>query len=315
MASKNLTLLTKSDVLLAENAVEKLLDLRDERAIRLYLYLSKTGGSFDAFAASARLGISVDQVSGALDILTRTGLVADGAERIPERADTMPEFAASDVTRTMAEDKPFAGLVEFAEQKIGKMLSTVDMKTLLGIYSWIGLPIEVICLIITSCIKETREKYGENRRTTMKTIENRARLWSNLGISTVQQAEEYLREQEIRGTRLASLARELHLTGRALSPTENRYLTAWIDADFKDELIMEAYDLTVVKTGGLKWRYMDTILQSWKEKGFKTREQVIAGERKPEKAQTIAKMGKDEIESMRRLRELNKEWGSDDSGV
>lgn len=317
MAVQKLTLLQNSDVLLSGKAVEKLLDCREEAALRLYLCLAQSDGAFDAKTAAARLGVSIDVVGAALDLLRKLGLVGKECAPVLERADTMPEYTVGDVTDMLERDDSFRYLLEFAQQRLGKVLSTVDTQTLLGIYSWMGLPVDVICLIITCCVDEIRAKYGEGRRPTMRNIENRARLWLNLGILTTAQAEEYLKEQQRRGTRLASLARLLHLSGRALSPTENRYLTAWVDAGFPDEMILEAYDLTVVKTGGLKWKYMDSILKSWQSKGYRSQADIIRGERKKkdEKGKAQASVSQEELESMQRLRELNREWGSEKNGI
>ena len=317
MTMQKLTLSKNSDVLLARKAVEKLLDCREEAALRLYLYLAQSDGAFDAKTAAARLSVGIDAISGALDLLTKLGLVQKESAPVLERADTMPEYTVGDVTDVLARDDSFRYLLEFTQQRLGKVLSTVDTQTLLGIYSWMGLPVDVICLIVTCCVDEIRAKYGEGRRPTMRNIENRARLWLNLGILTTAQAEEYLNEQQKRGTRIASLSRLLHLSGRALSPTENRYLTAWVDANFSDEMILEAYDLTVVKTGGLKWKYMDSILKSWQSKGYQSQKDIIRGERIRKELQEgeCASVSQEELESMQRLRELNREWGSEKNGI
>ena len=200
-------------------------------------------------------------------------------------------------------------MLNFTQKKLGKVLSTVDTQALLGIYSWMGLPVDVICLIITYCHDECVKKYGEGRRPTMRNIENQARLWLNLGITTGELAENYLRDKERRGTRIAELARILHLSGRALSQTESRYLNAWVEAKFSDELILEAYDLTVVKTGKLSWKYMDTILKSWQTKGYSTIDEVIAGERSEGKEKIS--ISAEQLAAYERLGELNKKWGSE----
>ena len=62
----------------------------------------------------------------------------------------------------------------------------------------------------------------------------------------------------------------LGIKGRALSPTENKFLSSWLEMGFDDELIEMAYDRTLTNTGGLKWGYMNGILKSWHEKGLHT---------------------------------------------
>ena len=310
-AVKRLTLLKHSDITLSQAAVEKLLDCRDEAALRMYLYLARTGGELEEKSAAARLNIGLDAVGAALDRLRQFGLLQPEEQNLP--SDELPAYTATDVKTRVKQDDAFRYLLQFAQDKIGRVLTSADMRALLGIYTWMGLPVEVICLIITCSAEETAQKYGEGRRPTMHAIENRARAWMNLGIRTTAQAEEYLKEQQRRGTRMAALARMLHISGRALSPTEERYLSAWITDGLDDALILEAYDRTVVKTGGLKWKYMDSILKSWQASGYRTVDAVRRGEaRTPQKQpKKQAETSSEELDSMRRLRELNREWGSE----
>ena len=65
-------------------------------------------------------------------------------------------------------------------------------------------------------------------------------------------------------------AKLLGINGRALTNTEAKYLGAWLDMGFADEMIGMAYDRTVTNPGTLKWSYMNGILKSWHEKGLHT---------------------------------------------
>ncbi len=298
------------DILISHEAVDKLLDIKDEVALRLYIYLAQKGAGFDAQAAADRLGTSVDKILAAVDLLYAKGVIKKDDGKLLERPDTIPEYTAGDVTNMLEKDKDFSELLDFTQQKLGKMLSTVDTQTLLGIYNWMGLPVEVICLIITYCTEQLKKKYGEGRRPSMKNIENQARLWLNMGILTVEQAEDYLSTQEIRGTKIASLARLLHLSGRALSTTENKYLSAWADADYSEELILEAYDVTTVQTGKLTWRYMDKVLKNWENDGYKSKADIESA-KKTDTADGF-KMSREQLEAFKRAEELNKKWGSED---
>lgn len=302
-----ISLTESKDVLIARKAVDKLLEIKDETALRLYIYIAKCGGDFDANVAANALSLSVDGVFAALDLLCLKGLAKKSEGKVLERADTIPEYTAGDVSSTLETDENFAALLDFTQSKLGKMLSTVDTQTLLGIYGWMGLPVEVICLIVTYCIEQMAKKYGEGRRPTMKNIENEARIWLNMGILTYEQAEDYLQTQKVRGTRIAAIARNLHLSGRALSATENKYLTAWADAGYTDEIIMKAYDVTVLQTGKLNWRYMDKVLKNWEADGFKNKEDIAKG-----KENNDGKMSKEQLEALRRAEELSKKWGSEE---
>ncbi|MBR5479936.1 MAG: DnaD domain protein [Clostridia bacterium] len=301
------SLAESKDILIPNRAVDKLLEIKDQVALRLYIYIAKNGGDFDAKVAANALSATADEIFAALDLLCIKGLAKKSDGKVLERADTIPEYTANDVSNTLETDTNFGALLDFTQNKLGKMLSTVDTQTLLGIYGWMGLPVEVICLIVTYCTEQIAKKYGEGRRPTMKNIENEARLWLNMGILTYEQAEDYLHTQEVRGTRIATIARNLHLSGRALSATENKYLTAWADAGYSDEIIMEAYDVTVLQTGKLNWRYMDKVLKNWETDGIKNKADMAQG-----KETTGGKMSQEQLEALRRAEELSKKWGSEE---
>lgn len=55
-------------------------------------------------------------------------------------------------------------------------------------------------------------------------------------------------------------------------------MESWIDLGFEEDAIAEAADRTITNTGGLKWKYMDTILRSWHGKGLHTMEEIEKGD-------------------------------------
>jgi hypothetical protein len=63
----------------------------------------------------------------------------------------------------------------------------------------------------------------------------------------------------------------LQINGRALTQTEQKYIESWLDMGFGPDALEIAYDKTVVKTGRLQWKYMDSIVNSWHGKNLHTR--------------------------------------------
>ena len=61
-----------------------------------------------------------------------------------------------------------------------------------------------------------------------------------------------------------------------------------------------AYDRTVTNIGALKWKYMDSIIQSWNAKGLRTRSEIERLDRRGgETARTSADAGKSPAQSDR----------------
>lgn len=293
------------DVVIPARSADLLLDCGDGAAALLYIYILSHSGELDISAAKKRLAMSEDEISRALRVLEERGLVGKTETvKIPDRSDAIPEYSHTDVAEHIGSDKDFKYLVNFCEETLGKILSTVDLQVLLGIYSWLGLPVDVICLLVASCLEETHKKYGAGRVPTLRTIEKRAKAWVRNGVLTLGRAEEYLKEQEKLGEDKGRMAALLRISGRTLSPTEERYITEWLGFGLSDELVEAAYDKTVINTGSLKWSYMHKILTSWKSMGFKTLSDVEAGERRDAQAEVSAPG--DESAAMK-LRELNRQ--------
>lgn len=304
MASIKIELSKSRDITIPLREANLLMDSGFGNAALLYIYILSHGEELDIQAAAKRLSLSSDDILTALKVLEERGIIGKTERpRLPDRGNEVPDFSESDVASFTGSDPEFKNLLTFCQQSLGKMLSTVDVKTLLGIYSWIGLPPDVIGVLITSTIKETKEKYGPGRIPTMNAIEKRAKIWASEGVMTLGRAEEYLREQERRGTVKARIAEILRISGRALSPTEDRYISDWISRGFSDELLAEAYDKTVVSTGKLSWNYMNKILLSWQAHGFTTLAEVRDEASRTQEPATST--SGDESAAMR-LRELNR---------
>ena len=305
MAKIQVILPTSRDVTIPASAADRLMDSADGTAALLYIYILSHSGELDMAAASKRLRIPEQALMESLGSLEKCGLVGKAeVVSVPERSDEIPEYSQRDVAEHMGSDNEFRYLVNFTEEKLGKLLSTVDLQVLLGIYSWLGLPVDVICLLITSSIDSARKHLGAGRVPTMRMIEKRAKEWVRAGVMSIGRAEEYLAEQEKLGSDKARIAKIVGISGRTLSTTENRYITEWLRLEIPDELIAAAYDKTVINTGERKWNYINKILMTWSERGFKTIDEVTSGERKTPVASGNSDEG-DEGAAMR-LRELNR---------
>ncbi len=301
----NIDLPASREVVLSASAMNLLMDKASGDAALVYIYILSHNNTIDLDSAAKRLRMPHDALLSALDLLSETGLIGKPeAPPIPERTDELPEYTQRDVAEHMGRDSDFKYLVHFCEERLGKLLSTVDLQILLGIYSWLGLPVDVICLLVTSCIDETRKKYGPGRVPTLRTIEKRAKLWARDGIMTCGRAEEYLSELEKINSDKVRIASLCGISARALSPSEERYISSWISLSLSDELIALAYDKTVINTGSLKWRYMDKILHTWHEQGIRLVSEAESRDIKP--AFKSDKPPAADISAAEKLRALNR---------
>ena len=135
----------------------------------------------------------------------------------------------------------------------------------------------------------------------MRSIEKEAYNWVHQEILTLDQAEEYIRRQRERRDALGRAKAAVGIHGRELTPTETKYLSAWLDMGFEEDALAIGYDRTVTNTGALKWSYMNKIMQSWHEKGLHSAEEIESGDprRRPQQSAAQGKaIDMDELQSV-----------------
>ena len=282
-----------------------LLESGDGDSALLYLYIVKNGGTLDMDRAARELRLSARGVQAAALRLERMGLLSTGIPE-PQPAPDIPEYRAADVVRRSPSDPAFQALVEETQQTLGRVLSSTDLKKLFGIYDDLSLPADVIMLLIHHCKEEHDERFGASKHLGFAVIEKEAYGWFNREIMTYEQAESWLAELDRRRSLTGEIQRAMGIRNRELSATERKYIMSWIDLGFGPEALALAADRTVTNTGELKWRYMNSIVQSWHGKGLHTVDEIEQGDgRKPTSQRDAAPLAVDEqeLERLRRLRE------------
>lgn len=302
---------------LGVEAADRLLACADGKCALLYLHILRCG-SFSASRAARDLRCTSDEVARAAESLRRLGLLPAPDE--PLQGEELPEYTGRDISERARSDSAFEGVIFEAQRALGKMLSTNDMRILFGIYDHLGLPAELICLLINHCIEAYQAANGDGRTPTMRYVEKEAWFWARNEIATLDAAEEHIRREK-QSQQLAQQVKEvLQIRARALTATEKKYVESWLDMGFSPEVIAVAYDRTVVGTGKLAWKYMDKILRDWQEKGLFTPEQIEQGDARRAPGQAPPAAGKKpapasdavvrgELENMRKMYESMRKRG------
>lgn len=183
-------------------------------------------------------------------------------------------------------------LVPQAEEKLGKKLKTADLQILAALYDDLGLPVDVIYLLVCHCVERAQRRFGEGRRPTLRQIEKEGAYWARLGLLDQDSAGRYLKDYADKQEKTAAYMRVLQLNGRPPVDSEQRYILDWIDMGFPPETVALAYDKTVFYKKELNWRYLNGILRRWHQQGWHTVEQVEAGQQRDPKKSAAKPAGK-----------------------
>lgn len=289
--------------------VDEHLKLAGSVQLKVLLWFSCHGdGGFDAAACAKAVGLSAPDCLDALQYWVQAGVLqeagapqvqpATAAETVSMTLTTLPaprpKAVKPQMTEVIAEqekNREFSYLLEAVSGRLGRALSPGDMETLLYLHRSAGLPAEVILMVVGYAL--SAEKLN------MRYIEKVALDWADKGIVTMAAAEEYLCRLEHRNQAVEILRRvcdnaEIKPTVPTMDAAE-KWIYQW---HISEEVLRLGYDACMEKLGKFQARYMDRILEGWREDGDDTEEKITARRRGKKKAVTPATAENEEYESM-----------------
>lgn len=271
------------NIVLPAQQADRLIGRGDGDAALLYLCLLRADRGVTAQELQRRLKWSQLRLHAAEMALQELGLIdRPPAQKPPEPAQERPVYTADDLTDLLTGDAGFRMLVPQTEEKLGKRLKTADLQILAGLYDDLGLPADVIYLLVCHCVARSEERYGPGRRPTLRQIEKEGYHWAQRGLFDQESASRYLRDWNVRRSAMSRYMQVLGLGDRRPVESEERYIADWMDKGFPPETVALAYDKTVFYKKELNWRYLNGILRRWHENGWHTEEEVRQGDsRKP----------------------------------
>lgn len=274
----------------------KLLGAANADAALLYLYI-RCGN--DPAAAEVSLSMSHARFTCAVATLRQLGLWQEDRP-CHNMAGERPNYSERDVIQAVDTDNSFRLLYGEIQRLLGRNLNTEELKILLGFVRYLGLPAEVISVLVSYCKERARQR-GSLRNPSLRTIEKEAYSWAEQGIDTLEEAAAFIQSQNARHSRISRLMSILQIRGRNLTAAEERYAQSWLDMDLDEEAIKMAYERTCLNTGGLNWAYMNKILIRWRDAGFRTGEQIREGDHKPVPKGASGELGEAELEAIQRV--------------
>lgn len=267
-------------VTLSVTVVKALEQRGDGDAALLYLALLRHQGTVPPRSLAGELRWDRERIERAETVLQELRLVAPAQETAPPPpAEEPPEYSPADLAERLEHSAGFRSLTGEVERRLGKRLTTPDLSILLGLYDYLGLPADVIYLLVCHCAEKTERRLGPGRRPGMRQIEKEGYAWARMGIDNQAGAVAYLKQYAGRQEAMPRYMRALNLPERQPSPSEEKYMTAWQEMGFGPEAVALAYDKTILRCQELKWPYLNGILKKWHEAGLHTVAEIEAGDR------------------------------------
>ncbi len=182
----------------------------------------------------------------------------------PRRTEvTPPVLTAGEIAQMVRENGEIAFLLQSAEALYGRPVSSTEQRGLVSMREWLGLPVDVILMVVKYCI-------GKGKGS-IRYIQKTAAAWYDEGIRTHEAAEKHLKKITERDQSESQVQSMFGISGRSLSVNEKKYIDRWVkEYGFDMAMIREAYERTVDQIGKMSFPYINKILASWHDKGFRT---------------------------------------------
>ncbi len=170
-----------------------------------------------------------------------------------------PDYAPAELA-VYLKNESVRHLFDYAQKKLGKLLSHNDMSTIFSFHDWLGLPMDVIELLLSYCAAEGHKG--------MRYIEKVAIGWAEEGIDTEEKAIAYI---ELRKHGFRTILKAFGQGNRMPVATEEKYMRTWMqEYRLPLEIIRIACERTVMQTGKASFPYADKILRDWSAAKVKT---------------------------------------------
>lgn len=196
-----------------------------------------------------------------------------------------PEYSSEEAAGIIESSDELKKLIDDCSSMLGKMLNKNEISHIVSMYEYLRLSPEYIKKIVEYCIECDKKSVVYISRMAYSMFDN--------DITTIEELLAHL-EEEDKKTDLIYRIRELFGIGsRALTSREKSNINRWIEEyNSPFELIQQAYEIAVDRTGEASVVYASAILKRWHSEGFTTLEETKA-ESESYKASKKAKEAKD----------------------
>ena len=187
------------------------------------------------------------------------------AKPVPAR---MPLLSPSDIAQLISGSPDITELFTAAESALGPLNHTMQ-NALITMYTHLGLKKEVILILLNYCksIEKTNSAY----------IEKIAYSWAESEINSLEAAQDEVERLSLAHDYSGMVMKQFEMKRRPTSG-QMAFVEQWRAAGFTPELLHLAYERTIDNIDKLSFSYINKILLSWKDSGFRTAEEVEKSE-------------------------------------
>ncbi|MBQ7378479.1 MAG: DnaD domain protein [Clostridia bacterium] len=192
---------------------------------------------------------------------------ADGAALL-KKSDELPKYTTAELGNLLEARPETAALLEECQNLFGKLFSTHEVNTVLGLTDYLGLDTEYVLILVTHYCQYCRL---QEKRPSVRGLEKLAISLYDRGITDMAALqEELLRQEELQKTQ-GQLRALFGIGARALTTKEKRMFSDWVHTYKYDmEMIKLAFEIGMDASPDASVAYIDSILKRWNSENIRT---------------------------------------------
>lgn len=269
--------------------VDQYLKLATPAQLRVLLYILRNcGREVPNQEIAEKLNLSEDVVEEVLQFWMQTELFGQG-ESVQEPVTPVQEPVQApktdvrkvglqdsrhadlnplEIERALKDSQELKDLCQMVEQIMGNLLRHVELKALVWMHDYNHIDASIIVMAL-----EYAKKIGKCSVSYAETI---ILNWWDNGIQTYDQVCQEIDRLDKRNSFTGQIMKHFELAKKP-TPKQQSIIDSWQDRNIPMELILYAYEKSVDNTGNsakTAFSYIDKILTSWNDAGYKTRADV-----------------------------------------
>ncbi len=191
-----------------------------------------------------------------------------------KKTDELPKYTTAELGNLLEARPETAALLQECQNLFGKLFSTHEVNTVLGLTDYLGLDTEYVLILVTHYCRYCKQ---QDKRSSVRGLEKLAISLYDRGITDMAALqEELMRQEELQKTE-GQLRALFGIGSRALTTKEKRMFSDWVHTyHFGMDMITKAFEIGMDSSPDASVAYIDSILKRWHAEGIRTLADVEA---------------------------------------
>ena len=165
------------------------------------------------------------------------------------------------------ENKGINDMLKDIEKILGRTLSPKEMEMYLGWQKEFSFPSELILLLVEYCASKGKSDY--------RYIEKVALTWHDINITTMAQAQNYIKQTEDKWVKIRKILSYLGIKNNDLMKPQEEMIDKWLTTyNFDLDVIKKACNICAERLNRADFKYIDGILTNWFNNNIKTLDDI-----------------------------------------